>query len=116
MADDSARDCPGPCEGGARQPRVRRQARTVDPRRPDGRRRLVRLAPPPGSCGLRRGIVRDIARRYAVDGIHLDYARYPSDRFDYSRGAVRQFRTFVRPGLSDATRRALDAREAVDLF
>jgi uncharacterized lipoprotein YddW (UPF0748 family) len=61
-------------------------------------------------------IVRDIARRYAVDGIHLDYARYPNDRFDYSRGAIRQFRAFVRSGLSDATRKTLDAREAVDLF
>jgi uncharacterized lipoprotein YddW (UPF0748 family) len=61
-------------------------------------------------------VVRDIARRYAIDGIHLDYARYPSDRFDYSRTAIRQFRAFVRPGLSDATRHALDARETVDLF
>jgi len=61
-------------------------------------------------------IVRDVARRYAVDGIHLDYARYPNDRFDYSRGAVRQFRASVRPGLSEATRRGLDARESVDLF
>ncbi len=23
--------------------------------------------------------------RYAVDGVHLDYARYPTERFDYSR-------------------------------
>ncbi len=61
-------------------------------------------------------VVRDIARRYAVDGIHFDYARYPTDRFDYSRAAIRQFRAFVRPGLNDATRRALDVREAVDLF
>ena len=70
----------------------------------------------PDAAVYTEGIVRDIARRYAIDGIHLDYARYPSDRFDYSRGAIRQFSTFVRPGLSDATRRALDAREAVDLF
>lgn len=61
-------------------------------------------------------IVRDVSRRYAVDGVHLDYARYPSDRFDYSRGAIRQFRASVRPGLSETTRRRLDAREAVDLF
>jgi uncharacterized lipoprotein YddW (UPF0748 family) len=70
----------------------------------------------PEAATYAEGIVRDIARRYAVDGIHLDYARYPSDRFDYSRGAIQQFRAFVRPGLSDATRRALDARETVDLF
>ena len=70
----------------------------------------------PDAAVYTEGIVRDIARRYTIDGIHLDYARYPNDRFDYSRGAIRQFSTFVRPGLSDATRRALDAREAVDLF
>ena len=61
--------------------------------------------------------MRDIARRYAIDGIHLDYARYPSDRFDYSRGAIRQFRTSVRPR-SRATRPAARStrEEAVDLF
>jgi uncharacterized lipoprotein YddW (UPF0748 family) len=61
-------------------------------------------------------IVRDLARRYAVDGVHFDYARYPTDRFDYSRGAIRQFRASVRPGLNEATRRSLDARESDDLF
>ncbi len=62
------------------------------------------------------GIVRDVTRRYAVDGVHLDYARYPSERFDYGRAAIRQFRATVRPRLSDATRRTLDGRESVDLF
>lgn len=61
-------------------------------------------------------VVRDLARRYGLDGIHLDYARYPSDRFDYSRAAIRQFRAFVGPRLSEATRRTLDAEEAIDLF
>ena len=61
-------------------------------------------------------IVRDLAHRYAVDGIHLDYARYPSDRFDYSRPAIREFRAAVRGGLPDATRRTLDAEETDDLF
>ena len=61
-------------------------------------------------------IVRDLAHRYAVDGIHLDYARYPSDRFDYSKPAIRAFRSAVRESLPAATRRTLDAEEAVDLF
>lgn len=61
-------------------------------------------------------VVRDIARRYAVDGIHFDYARYPTDRFDYSRAAVTQFRATVRPTLSAERRTALDADERVDLF
>ncbi|UCH85586.1 MAG: family 10 glycosylhydrolase, partial [Candidatus Latescibacterota bacterium] len=30
-------------------------------------------------------VVRDITSRYAVDGIHLDYVRYPGVDFDYSK-------------------------------
>src|SRR5206468_9890905 len=61
-------------------------------------------------------VVRDLVRRYPVDGVHFDYARYPSDRFDYSRLAIREFRTAVRGGLPEGTRRALDAQEQDDLF
>ena len=61
-------------------------------------------------------VVRDIAKRYPVDGIHLDYARYPSNRFDYSAGAIAEFRAAVRPTLAPAVRRELDGRERVDLF
>lgn len=61
-------------------------------------------------------VVRDITRRYALDGVHFDYARYPTDRFDYSRGAIAQFRATVRPTLAAERRKALDAAEGVDLF
>jgi uncharacterized lipoprotein YddW (UPF0748 family) len=70
----------------------------------------------PDAALYTESIVRDLTRRYAVDGVHLDYARYPNDRFDYSRGAIRQFRAWVRPSLTEAKRRALDAEESVDLF
>ena len=70
----------------------------------------------PEAAQYTESIVRDLTRRYALDGVHFDYARYPSDRFDYSRSAIREFRTSARPGLDEATRRALDAREAIDLF
>jgi uncharacterized lipoprotein YddW (UPF0748 family) len=59
-------------------------------------------------------VVRDLVTRYAVDGIHLDYARYPSARFDYSRSAIREFRAAVRPGLPAAVRQDVDARERND--
>jgi len=62
------------------------------------------------------GIVRDLTKRYPVDGVHFDYARYPSDRFDYSRATIRQFRLAMAPTLNDAARHALDSRESVDLF
>ena len=61
-------------------------------------------------------VVRDIARRYAVDGIHLDYARYPSARFDYSGAALAEFKATIRPNLTAAARRDLDDRERGDLF
>jgi uncharacterized lipoprotein YddW (UPF0748 family) len=61
-------------------------------------------------------VVRDLIRHYPVDGVHFDYARYPSDRFDYSRLAIREFRTAVRSRLPEGTRRALDAQEQNDLF
>jgi uncharacterized lipoprotein YddW (UPF0748 family) len=37
-------------------------------------------------------VVEDIARRYPVDGVHLDYVRYPNQQFDYSLAALRAFR------------------------
>ena len=61
-------------------------------------------------------VVRDITRRYALDGLHFDYARYPTDRFDYSRHAIREFRGSVSASLSEARRRALNAESATDLF
>jgi uncharacterized lipoprotein YddW (UPF0748 family) len=37
-------------------------------------------------------VVRDIVSRYAVDGVHFDDVRYPSDDFDYSRETLTAFR------------------------
>lgn len=70
----------------------------------------------PSAAAHIEAVVRDLAARYALDGIHFDYARFPSDRFDHSRSAIAQFRTTIRPRLDDARRRVLDARESVDLF
>jgi uncharacterized lipoprotein YddW (UPF0748 family) len=61
-------------------------------------------------------VVSDLARRYDVDGIHLDYARYPNAQFDYSRFAIAEFRADIRPRLTSAARRELDDLETADLF
>ncbi len=61
-------------------------------------------------------IAGDLVRHYDVDGIHLDYARYPNDRFDYSRPAIREFRTWMRSRISDSRRRIVDEQETIDLF
>lgn len=44
-------------------------------------------------------VVGDVLDRYPVDGIHLDYIRYPSPDFDYSRGALDAFRRVMEPRL-----------------
>ncbi len=54
-------------------------------------------------------VVRDIAQRYDVDGVHFDYIRYPTSDFDYSRDALAAFRASVVPDLAVAEVRGYDA-------
>jgi uncharacterized lipoprotein YddW (UPF0748 family) len=70
----------------------------------------------PAAADYLQTVVRDLVKRYAVDGVHFDYARYPNAKFDYSRPALAEFRAAVRPRLEAARRQQLDAREKVDLF
>ncbi|HSB61696.1 MAG TPA: family 10 glycosylhydrolase [Vicinamibacteria bacterium] len=37
-------------------------------------------------------VVRELVRAYRPDGLHLDFIRYPSAEYDYSRAALEQFR------------------------
>jgi uncharacterized lipoprotein YddW (UPF0748 family) len=37
-------------------------------------------------------VVRELLGRYAVDGLHLDFIRYPGPDYDYSRAALEGFR------------------------
>ena len=55
-------------------------------------------------------IISDLADRYALDGIHLDYFRFPTEDFDYSRQALAQFRADLLPHLSADERRQSVAR------
>jgi uncharacterized lipoprotein YddW (UPF0748 family) len=41
------------------------------------------------------GVVRHIVSRYAIDGAHFDYVRYPSDEVDDSRDALAALRRTV---------------------
>jgi uncharacterized lipoprotein YddW (UPF0748 family) len=61
-------------------------------------------------------VVREIVRSYPVDGLHLDFIRYPGPTFDYSRPALEAFRRStggsdliagpaLRPAAWDAFRR-----------
>lgn len=68
----------------------------------------------PAAAAYTETIVRDLARRYPLDGVHFDYARYPNERYDYSKAAVGEFRAYVRDRIDEDLRQRLDAREAVD--
>lgn len=59
-------------------------------------------------------VIGEIAARYPVDGIHLDYIRFPNDEFDYSPSAMALFKSTVLPDLTEPERRDLAAREVLD--
>ncbi len=61
-------------------------------------------------------IVGDLATRYAVDGVHLDYVRYPGADFDYSRAAIAAFEAEMRTRVSPAERDRVEALQAIDPF
>ena len=70
----------------------------------------------PEAAEYTASILGDLVKRYKVDGIHLDYARYPTERFDYSRPAIREFRTWMRSRISDKSRRQVDEDAAISRF
>lgn len=64
----------------------------------------------PSAADYTVGVIADIAARYGVDGIHLDYARFPNEDFDYSQEALAQFRADVVRQVSAAERRDYEER------
>ena len=101
-----ARAAPGLGDAAAprRAPRAdRRPARAALARQADARPGDVEgqyLSPAaPGVADHLEAAVRELMRRYPVDGFHLDFIRYPSRDYDYSRHALEGFaRTRVAPG------------------
>jgi uncharacterized lipoprotein YddW (UPF0748 family) len=59
-------------------------------------------------------VLGEIAAKYAVDGIHLDYVRFPNEDFDYSPSAIEQFKKAIAGSLTDQQRRDAAAREVLD--
>ncbi len=70
----------------------------------------------PDAAAYTEHLIADLARRYDLDGIHLDYARFPNQQFDYSRFSIAEFRADIRPRMAADARRELDAQETNDLF
>jgi len=61
-------------------------------------------------------IVSDLVRRYDVDGVHLDYVRYPRADFDFSREAVLAFETEMRAHVAPAERARVTALQDLDPY
>jgi uncharacterized lipoprotein YddW (UPF0748 family) len=59
-------------------------------------------------------VIGEIAAKYPVDGIHLDYVRFPNEEFDYSPSAMDQFKASITPDLSDKQKREAAERELID--
>jgi uncharacterized lipoprotein YddW (UPF0748 family) len=67
------------------------------------------------AADLTVSVIADLVARYAVDGVHLDYVRYPNEDFDYSRPALVAFRQDVLATLGDADRRRREQAIGKDL-
>jgi uncharacterized lipoprotein YddW (UPF0748 family) len=70
----------------------------------------------PDAAAYTTRVITDLARHYPLDGVHLDYTRYPNQQFDYSRFAIAEFRTDIRPRIAADARHELDVQAEADLF
>ena len=61
-------------------------------------------------------IVSDLVTRYPVDGVHLDYVRYPAGDFDYGRAAIGAFEAEMRPRIPPSERARVEGLQALDPF
>ncbi len=57
-----------------------------------------------------RAVFADVANRYGVDGLHMDYVRYPASRFSYGNEDLRLFRDWLAPRLTAGEIYAADAK------
>lgn len=69
----------------------------TSPSHPEARERLSR-------------VVEELLARYPLDGIHLDYLRYPSPEFDYSRRTLEDFRGWAAGRVPPGRAASMDAR------
>lgn len=107
-----------------------RDARVIDVRSPLYLDKLVRAARQqsdeveglylspivPASVDYTASVLGDIAARYAIDGVHLDYVRYPTDDFDYGPRALAAFSADVVGELPRGQAENLRGRELTDPY
>lgn len=63
-----------------------------------------------GAVAHAENVIGDIVTRYDVDGVHLDYIRFPNDDFDYSAESLDEFRSDIASRLTGPERREYAAR------
>jgi uncharacterized lipoprotein YddW (UPF0748 family) len=61
-------------------------------------------------------VVDDLARRYALDGVHVDYIRYPGAEFDFSRLALQAFRQDLDAAMTPDERRRFNPNSMTALL
>lgn len=59
-------------------------------------------------------VIRDLTRAYAIDGVHLDYSRYPTADFDFSSTTLDAFRTSRLQAVAPEERTRLDSESKAD--
>jgi uncharacterized lipoprotein YddW (UPF0748 family) len=59
-------------------------------------------------------VIGEIAAKYPVDGVHLDYVRFPNEEFDYSASAMDHFKKSIAGDLTDREKRDAAARQLLD--
>jgi uncharacterized lipoprotein YddW (UPF0748 family) len=69
---------------------------------------------PAGSQDHTVSVITELMRAYPLDGLHLDYIRYPSADFDYSRAGLQEFRTAHIGAAPAAERERLDRQSKTD--
>jgi len=62
----------------------------------------------PAARAYTASVVADLVSRYAIDGIHLDYLRYPNEQFDYSVSTMSAFRAEAVNTVTRESRDRLD--------
>lgn len=68
----------------------------------------------PAAAAHVTAVVTELVERYALDGVHLDYVRYPGAEYDFSPSALQEFKRALHPDMSADERRTADARERLD--
>lgn len=61
-----------------------------------------------------KNVFLDVATRYAVDGIHFDYVRFPCDDYSFSPYDLSHFREWLLPRVAPAQAAYADAKRATN--